>query len=312
MQPVNVRCAGSQSWNESLLNESQKVNVRLDAIVNDTSSTLLARAYLDPATRVAVVLGTGMNAAIHLPIATFHPSKFDLRAEKPGPSITHVLTNTELSMFGKDIFPRSRWDEALNRAHIMPNYQPFEYLVAGGYMSEIVRRIMVDAAENDGLYVHGFPKTLLVPYSLDTHTLARIQLDKSAGLTATRNLLHEKHPSSVRPSFQDAAFIQKVVVTVSRRSIAYFAAGVHALTSLLQDLETEAGLESGLDHVSIGCDGSVINKYPGYMETAQETLDQLQATEAKGRKRVLLEKTQDSAVLGAGVAGALAASSPPG
>ena len=176
-------------------------------------------------------------------------------------------------------------------------------------MSEIVRRIMVDAAENDGLYVHGFPKTLLVPYSLDTHTLARIQLDKSAGLTATRNLLHEKHQSSVRPSFQDAAFIQKVVISVSRRSIAYFAAGVHALTSLLQDLETEAGLESGLDHVSIGCDGSVINKYPGYMETAQETLDQLQATEAKGRKRVLLEKTQDSAVLGAGVAGALAASS---
>lgn len=310
MQPVNVRCAGFRPLTEPLLSASQKVNVHLDAIVNDTSSALLARAYLDPATRLAVVLGTGMNAAIHLPIAAFHPSKFALRATKPDPSITHVLTNTELSMFGKDIFPRSRWDETLNRAHIMPNYQPFEYLIAGGYMSEIVRLIMVNAADNDDLYLQGFPKTLLVPYSLDTHTLARIQLDKSAGLAATRSLLHEKHQSPVRPSFRDAAFIQNVVVSVSRRSIAYFAAGVHALTSLLQDLDLEAGLESGLDHVSIGCDGSVINKYPCYMEAAQETLDQLQATEAKDRKRALLEKTQDSAVLGAGVAGALAVSRP--
>ena len=247
-----------------------------------------------------------MNAAIHLPIAAFHPSKFDLRASKPDMTFTHVLTNTELSMFGKNIFPTSKWDEALNRAHIMPSYQPFEYLVAGGYMSEIVRHIMVEAAERNNLYGRSFPETLRVPYSLDTHTLALIQVDDSAGLTVTCNLLHEKHPSSVRPSFQDAAFIQKVVYCVSRRSIAYFATGVHDLTSLLQDLDLEAGLENRCDHVSIGCDGSVINKYPGYMEKAQDTLDQMRVTEAKGRKRVLLEKTQDSAVLGAGVAGALA------
>ena len=100
--------------------------MQLDAIVNDTSSALLARAYVDPATRLAFVHGTGTNAAVHLPIAALHPSKFDLRQVKPRPRHTHVLTNTELSMFGKNILPVTRWDEILNKGHMMPEYQPLE------------------------------------------------------------------------------------------------------------------------------------------------------------------------------------------
>lgn len=286
--------------------QGQNVNVELNAIVNDTSSALLARAYLDPATRLAIVLGTGMNAAVHLPIDALHPSKFSLRTVKPFREATHVLTNTEFSMFGKNSFPRSRWDDVLNLGHMMPDYQPFEYLIAGGYMGEILRLIMVDAAQTAGLYGGKLPESLWTPYSLDTRTLALIEVDTSAGLTKTRDVLYDRHPSLFRPSYADASFVRKVVHSISHRSIAYFAAGVHALTSLLQDLEAEAGFDSVLDHISIGCDGSVINKYPSYMEKAQETLDRMRILEGRVRKSVLLEKTQDSAVLGAGVAGALA------
>ena len=247
-----------------------------------------------------------MNAAIHLPIAALHPSKFSLRTVKPTSEVTHVLTNTELSMFGKNSFPRSRWDDALNRTHMMPDYQPFEYLIAGGYMGEILRLIMVDAAQTANLYEGKLPESLRTPYSLETQTLAVMAVDTSTDLAKTRDVLHERYPSAFRPSFADADFIQKVVHSIAERSIAYFAAGVYALTSLLQDLEAEAGFDIVLDHISIGCDGSVINKYPGYMEKAQETLDRMRILEGKGRKSVLLEKTQDSAVLGAGIAGVLA------
>ena len=211
-------------------------------------------------------------------------------------------------MFGKNTFPSSRWDDLLNSVHMMPDYQPFEYLIAGGYMGEIVRLVLVEAAEEAGLFDGRLPHNLQNPYSLDTQTLAQIQVDTSTGLEITRDLLYKRHPSSSRPTFRDADFVKRVVSCVSNRSIAYFATAVHALTSLLQDLDIEAGLESKLDHISIGCDGSVINKYPGYMENAQETLDQMRSVESKGRK-VILEKTRDSAVLGAGVAGALAGQS---
>lgn len=283
---------------------SQHVNVSLEAIVNDTSSSLLARAYLDPTTRIALVLGTGMNAAAHLPMSALHPSKFELRPVKPTEHETHVLVNTELSMFGKNILPSSKWDDALNAAHMMPNYQPLEYMIGGGYMGEIVRLIIVDAVDRARLFNGHLPQSLRQRYSLDTKTIATIQADTSADLIKSRELLHQKYPSLQLPSIADATFLQNIITSVSHRAVAYFAVGVHALTALLQDLDAETG---PLDHLSVGCDGSVINKYPAFMRTAQEKLDGMWRVENNGRKRALLEEIQDGSVLGAGVAGALGA-----
>lgn len=128
------------------------LDIRLDAIVNDSSSTLLARAYVDPSSRLAVILGTGVNAAIHLPIAALQSSKFGSRIMPSETDADFVLTNTELSMFGKDILPTTRWDERLNNDHMHPNYQPFEYLIAGAYMGEIVRLIICEATATAGLF----------------------------------------------------------------------------------------------------------------------------------------------------------------
>ena len=98
-------------------------------------------------------------------------------------------------------------------------------------------------------------------------------------------------------------FIKTVVRLVSTRSIAYFTVGIHALTTLLQTLET---IDMG--QVTIGCDGSIINRYPGYMGRTQATLNHLIEFEhLQGKMRVKLERSTDSAVLGAAVAGAMAA-----
>ncbi len=283
------------------------MNVSLAAIVNDSPSTLLARAYLDPATRLAYILGTGINAAIHVPVTSLGPSKFASRSLPNDGGITHVLTNTEFSMYSKGIFPTTKWDEALNSSHILPNYQPFEYLVAGGYMGEIVRLIIVEATKTAGLFGGSLPPSLISKYVLDTKLLAQIELDNSDSLATICTLLHEHHPNDQFPSFNDGTFVRQTVRFVSGRSISYFATGVHALSSLLEDLESEAGLQNDLDHISIGCDGSVINKYPGYMDRAQHALDEMILLEGLSRKRVILERTQESAVLGAAVAAAMAA-----
>jgi len=128
------------------------LDIRLDAIVNDSSSALLARAYVDPTTSLALILGTGVNAAVHLPIASLHPSKFGPRTMPADTNTAYVLTNTELSMFGRNILPMTRWDERLNNNHIHPDYQPFEYLIAGAYMGEIVRLIIYEATATVGLF----------------------------------------------------------------------------------------------------------------------------------------------------------------
>ena len=245
-----------------------------------------------------------MNAAVHLPIAALDLSKFRSRSLLPE-RITHVLTNTELSMFGKNIFPTTVWDDILNAAHIFPDYQPFEYLISGKYIGEIVRLIIVEATKTAGLF-NGLlsPSLGSTAYTVDTKDLAFIEIDRSNGLAASRALFHERHPSPHPPGEKDIVFIKDVVRWVSVRSAAYFAVGIHALTALLQSLET-----IHMYRITIGCDGSIINRYPGYMERAQATLDQMiESDQPHGEISVNLERTIDSAVLGAAVAGAMAAS----
>ncbi|KAI4197422.1 MAG: hypothetical protein LQ350_005915 [Teloschistes chrysophthalmus] len=283
------------------------LNIRLDAIVNDSSAAVLSRAYIDPSTRLAVILGTGLNAAIRLPISSLHESKFGLR-EFPSTVVSHVLVNTELSMFGKRTFPSTRWDGHLNAHHMMPDYQPMEYLLSGGYMGEIVRLIVIEAIETAGLFDGRIPPALSAPYTLDTYTLAAIEADTYPSLSPSCELFQENYHLPLPPTPTEMHFIRQVILAVSRRSQGYFTAAIYALSSLLHEADDQGNnlYNNGLDHISIGCDGSVINKYPGYMENCQKLLDQLSRVDPEKRKRVVLESAGESAVLGAGVAVAMA------
>jgi len=151
------------------------LNVQLNAIVNDSSATLLSKAYLDPTTRFAVILGTGVNAAVHLPVNIFSPPKFGVRPPGWFESAKHVIVNTELSMFGGGILPSTRWDEDLRSVHPMPDFQPIEQFVSGGYLGEIVRLVLLEGIQTVGLFNGVVPPSLRERYSLDTETISYIE-----------------------------------------------------------------------------------------------------------------------------------------
>ena len=83
-----------------------------------------------------------------------------------------MLVNTEVSMFGKNILPTTRWDDYLNKMHVRPDFQPLEHLISGRYLGEIVRLILVEAVQVAGLFGGEVPSGLLNAYSLDTSILA--------------------------------------------------------------------------------------------------------------------------------------------
>lgn len=147
----------------------------MEVILNDASATLLSRAYQDPSTRFAVILGTGLNAAVHLPVTALSESKYGMRPQSWYDKAKHVLVNTEVSMFGKNVFPITRWDEGLKLTHPRPDYQPFEHLVSGGYMGEIVRLVLVDAIQSAGLFGGEMPANFSEPYSFETGLMAIIE-----------------------------------------------------------------------------------------------------------------------------------------
>jgi len=151
------------------------LNIQLNAILNDSSATLLSKAYVDPNTRFALILGTGVNAAVHLPTHVFSPPKFGIRPDSWYQSAKHVIVNTELSMFGGAILPLTKWDKTLKSTHPRPDFQPLEHLVSGGYLGEIVRLVLIDGIENAGLFGGIIPSNLTEKDSLDTQTVSFVE-----------------------------------------------------------------------------------------------------------------------------------------
>ncbi|KAF1814856.1 actin-like ATPase domain-containing protein [Eremomyces bilateralis CBS 781.70] len=280
----------------------RNLNVRMDAIINDGQATFLSRAYRDPSTRIALILGTGTNAAIILPTSSFPISKFGDRPQSWHDKATHVLVNAEFSMFGKGILPTTRWDDYLNMTHTQPDFQPMEYLISGRYLGEIVRLICLEAIKSHRLFNGAVPDKFEQPYAFDTGTMATFESDDTLSLSKSAAVLQAQHPlpHSHVPALQDLRFVRQISKLVSRRAAAYLACGIHALWSLRNSSE---GFEAGqVGRVSIGCNGAVIERYPQFKPSCQSYLDEMTRMSGGQEHSVVLEDAGESSIYGAAVA----------
>jgi hexokinase len=151
------------------------LEVELAAIVNDSTAALLSQAYINESTRFSLILGTGVNIAAHLPIPTIGQEKYGTRPDGWFEKASHVVVNTELGMFGKEILPVTRWDRLLSAEHPRPDFQPLEQMVSGFYLGEMCRYALVEAINTTGIFGGELPPSLSKPYSLDTRTLSIIE-----------------------------------------------------------------------------------------------------------------------------------------
>lgn len=274
------------------------LNVQLNAIVNDSSATLLSTAYSDPSTRYGLILGTGVNIAVHLPVGVFTSEKFGVRPSSWHNAAKHVIVNTELGMFGKGLLPMTRWDTYLNATHILPDFQPFEHLVSGRYLGEIARLILLDGIQDVNLLNGEVPPSLEQPYSLDTALLAHIQI--SSTYREARDIFYTSHPTTKLPTESDIRVLRSIAVAVSERACAILAAAIRALWQLRN--EAENGAAHLNDHTVMACNGSVIQNYPGFKTTCQNYLNMLVEMTGGSVGSLELTSTMESSLLGAAVA----------
>ncbi|KAK0122708.1 hypothetical protein ONS96_009743 [Cadophora gregata f. sp. sojae] len=282
------------------------LNVQVDAIVNDSSATLLSKAYLDSTTRFGLIHGTGVNAAVHLPIHVFSPQKFGVRPSEWHDSAKHVIVNTELSMFGAGFLPTTKWDKLLTAAHPKPDFQPLEHIVSGGYLGEIVRLVLIDGIQTAGLFGGVVPLSLKEAYSLETETISRIESDQSPGLTKAQQLFISRHPTTSPPTHADMQALRVISSAVTYRASGVIAAGVHGLWQLRNDAEAIRAAESS--HTVVAYNGSVMENYPSFKENCQDHLDGLVEASGAQKGTVELIYAEESSLLGAAIAGAVASS----
>ncbi|KAI3395237.1 hypothetical protein diail_1663 [Diaporthe ilicicola] len=296
------------------------LHVELAAIVNDSSACLLSQAYLDSSTRFGLILGTGVNIAVHLPVPTIGRDKFGSRPDLWFEKASHVIVNSELGMFGKGILPVTRWDKALNAAHPKPEFQPLEHMVSGFYLGEMCRLALLEAISTTGVLGGVVPPSLLLPYSLDSETISLIEADTSSSLKPSITTFQSRHPSPVEPTTADMAFVRSLASYISRRSAAIVAASLFALWQFKNEAEadllasgdseptshfatTAARGELALDAHVVAFNGSVIEHYPRYLESCQAYIDGLLSSAAGARPgTITLVGAKESSLLGAAVA----------
>lgn len=279
------------------------LNVDVRAIINDSASSLLSGAYELNSSPIALILGTGLNASVQLPVAALATAKFGDRPADWIDAAERVLVNTEISLFGKDIFPLTRWDRQLTATHAQPDFQPMEHLTSGRYLGEIVRLVVVDGIKNMSLFEGGTPANFQ-PYELTTETIAMIEADHSPSgvpLVAAAAIMESRHPlpNGRAYSVTDVKHIRNIIKMVSTRAAAFVAAGVHAIVTHRDQYEAPLAAGGEPENIVIGCHGSVLQKYPGFLMRVQSWLDVMMGDQ---RRKVTLGLTGESALVGAAVA----------
>lgn len=151
------------------------LRIELKAIINDSSACLISQAYSFPSTRLGLILGTGFNVSAYLPVSTIGLAKFGKRPEGWFDEATHVIVNTELSMFGGGVLPLTRWDKQLLAHHSRPDFQPLEHLLSGMYLGEIARLALIDAIEATDIFGGIVPSSLGTTYALGTDLMSFVE-----------------------------------------------------------------------------------------------------------------------------------------
>jgi hexokinase len=130
------------------------------------------------------------------------------------------------------------------------------------------------------------------------------------------------HPSPIKPTVADIVAIRTLASLVSRRSSALLAASVFSLWELRHETQAEyiesvadakdvndtdihfvaeAAVENALPRTKVAFNGSVIERYPGYLPNCQQYINELVSTSAHAGA-VDLVPALESSILGAAVA----------
>jgi hexokinase len=132
----------------------------------------------------------------------------------------------------------------------------------------------------------------------------RASSDHTPTLETATQVFAKRHPCA-NLAYKDILAVTKIANHVSARAAALVATGVHALWQLhcgAEDIAPDASSSRTL----VAYNGSVLENYPGFKERCQMVLDGLVEGDGGVRGSVELVYAEESSLLGAAVAGAVA------
>lgn len=235
--------------------------IKLTALINDTTGTLIASAYTDTTMRIGCIFGTGCNAAYMEDCGSI-PKLAHMNL----PADTLMGINCEWGAFDNEhvVLPRTPYDIIIDKESPRPDQQAFEKMIAGLYLGEIFRIVLVDLHDNK--HVNMFDGQDIIKlrkaYTLDSSFLSAIEEDPFENLSETADLFQAQ--LNLKTTMGELELVRRLAELIGTRAARLSACGVAAICK-----------KKGYETCHVGADGSVFNKYPHFKERGAVALREI-------------------------------------
>lgn len=316
--------AGYEQHRTSITSNMPLPRIRVAAITNDTVATFASLAYAvkaSPNSRVAMglIVGTGTNATVPMPLDKLHPSK--VAAISNSDTVKTVVINTEWTIRGTDkpvidLNIKTPWDLTLDANSDAPGFQPFEYMTSGRYLGEIVRLVFLDIISAEDLT--STPLSLQSRNALPTRFLSKIMVAERNGLSEELECTYPTNGSG--PPFWTSSRIEqfiRITHAVQQRSSALIAAACIGLLHCVHDIHIDIPSDTtgtkvtngthsshaAQEELVIAYAGGTISQYPSWLADCQHWINVLllEGSKRNKSKTVVLKEALDGGIIGAGV-----------
>ncbi|KAK9382850.1 hexokinase-domain-containing protein [Kockiozyma suomiensis] len=272
--------------------QRKNVSIKVTALINDTTGTMVASNYTDPKTQMGLIFGTGCNAAYFETIGNIPK----LEGLVDLPPDTPMAINCEWGAFDNEhvVLPRTAYDVQIDNESPRPNQQSFEKMIAGLYLGEIQRLIMLDLHAQGFIFERQDVEKLKVPYSIDASLLSQIEEDPFENLSEVEEIFLRRF--LITTTGPERKLLRRLAELIGTRAARLSACGVAAICK-----------KKGITACHAGADGSVFNKYPNFQERGAQALKEIFGwTEANPKDYpVKLLPAEDGSGVGAALIAAL-------
>lgn len=262
----------------------QGVDMRVSALVNDTVGTLAGGRYDNKDVVIAVILGTGSNAA-YVERAQAIP-----KWHGPPPKSGEMVINMEWGNFRSSHLPLTEYDNTLDAESLNPSEQIFEKMISGMYLGELLRRVLYRMADEGALFGDIVPPKLKIPYVLRTPEMSSMHHDTSMDLRVVGNKLKDILEIS-NTSLKTRKVVVELCNIIATRGARLAAAGV---LGILKKLGRDIG---ETPETVIAMDGGLYEHYTEYSKCMEKTLHELVGDELS--ERIKLIHSNDGSGIGA-------------
>ena len=265
--------------------------IKLTALINDTTGTLIASAYTDDTMRIGCIFGTGCNAAYMENCGSIPKiAHYNLPPDMP------IAINCEYGAFDNEhvVLPRTPYDIIIDRDSPRPGQQAFEKMIAGLYLGEIFRLVLVDLHENQNVVIFQGQdiSKLKKAYTLDSSFLSMIEEDPFENLCETQDLfLKQLGISANKPELE---LCRRLAELIGTRAARLSACGVAAICK-----------KKNIESCHVGADGSVFNKYPHFKARGAVALREILDWPKGVKDKVDIRAAEDGSGVGAALIAAL-------